>query len=235
MSLEVVLAIRSALRAVADPRRAAGMQAYMKSAMPCLGVPAPVLRTTVGAALAGHPLDSGGWRPAVFSLWREADFREERYASIELAHRFRRHAVTADLSLHEELITAGAWWDLVDPVSQLAGLLLRRAPAEIAPKLRAWSREQDLWKRRAAIICQRSLKDETDLDLLYACIEPNLADREFFIRKAIGWALRSYAWHDPREVERYVREHEHELSPLSRREATKNLSRLLANRPQPRT
>jgi 3-methyladenine DNA glycosylase AlkD len=74
-----------------------------------------------------------------------------------------------------------------------------------------------------SIICQLSLKRETDLDLLYSNIEPNLSDREFFIRKAIGWALRQYAWTDPKEVARYVAAHESRLSGLSRREALKNI------------
>jgi len=90
--------------------------------------------------------------------------------------------------------------------------------------MRAWSRDPNLWKRRVSIICQISFKRDTDLELLYASIKPNLADRDFFIRKAIGWALRAYAWTDPKEVARYVREHEAELSGLSRREALKNIS-----------
>jgi 3-methyladenine DNA glycosylase AlkD len=94
--------------------------------------------------------------------------------------------------------------------------------------MRAWSRDENMWKRRVSIICQLGFKGDTDLDLLYDCIEPNLSDREFFIRKAIGWALRDYAWHDPHEVARYVDEHDDHLSPLSRREATKHIARLLA-------
>jgi 3-methyladenine DNA glycosylase AlkD len=73
-------------------------------------------------------------------------------------------------------------------------------------------------------------KAETDLELLYACIAPNLGEPEFFIRKAIGWALRAYAWTDPGEIESYVEEQGDALSPLSRREATKNLPQLLAAR-----
>jgi len=87
----------------------------------------------------------------------------------------------------------------------------------------AWSRSRNLWKRRSAILCQLSFKHETDLDLLYACMEPSLNSREFFLRKAIGWALRQYAWTDPGEVQRYVREHADRLSSLSRREALKNV------------
>src|SRR5439155_772199 len=82
---------------------------------------------------------------------------------------------------------------------------------------RAWSTDVNMWKRRVSIICQLSFKRETDLELLYANIEPNLGDREFFIRKAIGWALRQYAWTDPKEVARYVRAHDSQLSGLSRR------------------
>jgi 3-methyladenine DNA glycosylase AlkD len=94
--------------------------------------------------------------------------------------------------------------------------------------MRLWSRGPNLWKRRVSIICQLGFREGTDLELLYDCIEANLDDREFFVRKAIGWALRDYAWHDPVEVDRYVRAHESRLSGLSRREATKNLARLLA-------
>ena len=89
----------------------------------------------------------------------------------------------------------------------------------------SWSRASNLWKRRSAILCQIGLKRDIDLDLLYDCIDPNLGDPEFFIRKAIGWALRDYAWIDPREVKRYVKKHQSELSPLSRREALKNIDR----------
>jgi len=80
-----------------------------------------------------------------------------------------------------------------------------------------------MWKRRVSIICQLRFKKETDLELLYSNIEPNLDDREFFIRKAIGWALRQYAWTDPGEVVRYVRSRESRLSGLSKREALKNI------------
>jgi 3-methyladenine DNA glycosylase AlkD len=126
--------------------------------------------------------------------------------------------------MYEEMIVTGAWWDYVDAIAgHRLGLLLRRFPAPMRKQMLAWSRDQDLWKRRSAILCQLRFKGETDLELLYACIAPSLASREFFLRKAIGWALRQYAWTDPREVVRYVREHQAALSPLSRREALKNV------------
>jgi 3-methyladenine DNA glycosylase AlkD len=85
-----------------------------------------------------------------------------------------------------------------------------------------WSTDRDMWKRRSAILCQIRKKAATDLDLLYACIAPSIGSKEFFLRKAIGWALRQYAWTDPREVVRYVKAHP-ELSGLSKREALKNV------------
>ena len=90
--------------------------------------------------------------------------------------------------------------------------------------MRNWSTDTDKWKRRVSITCQLGLKCNTDLDLLYANIEPNLADRDFFIRKAIGWALRSHAWTDPGMVTAFVEAHPG-LSPLSRREALKHVTK----------
>ena len=125
--------------------------------------------------------------------------------------------------MYEELIVTGAWWDYVDVLaSHCLGELLRRHPREMKRKMKEWSRSDNIWKRRSAILCQLQFKQETDLALLYGCIAPSLDSREFFLRKAIGWALRQYAWTDPAEIRRYVREHEARLSPLSRREALKN-------------
>src|SRR5262245_7605408 len=126
--------------------------------------------------------------------------------------------------MYEEMIVSGAWWDFVDALAKhRLGLLLRRYPGPMRRRMLAWSRSPDLWKRRSAILCQLDFRGETDLELLYACIEPSLSSREFFLRKAIGWALRQHAWTDPAEVRRYVRAHRAELSPLSRREALKNV------------
>jgi 3-methyladenine DNA glycosylase AlkD len=194
----------------------------MKSEMPFLGVPLPVLRRVLKEAAAAHP-PSDDWRADVLELWRKAKYREERYAALML---LRRSAREAGLPLVEELVVGGAWWDYVDSLARVVGELLRR-DAALADEMRAWSRDDNMWKRRVSIICQLGFKGDTDLRLLYDCIEPNLADREFFIRKGIGWALRDYAWHDPHEVARYVSENEARLSPLSRREATKNFGRLM--------
>jgi 3-methyladenine DNA glycosylase AlkD len=219
--------LRAALRTAADPARAAAMQSYMKSEMPYWGVPAPRLRAICRELFASYPFESvARWRADVLSLWRSAKRREERYAALALAgHRKARAFQTLEaLPMYEELIVSGAWWDFVDVLaSHQIGKLLELYPREMRRTLRAWSRGDDLWKRRAAILAQLRCRDATDTQLLYACIRPSLSSKEFFLRKAIGWALRELAKYQPGEVLRYVEEHAHELSPLSRREALKHL------------
>ncbi len=219
--------LRKALAAVAEPERAAPMQAYAKSALPFLGVTAVPLRRVCREVFADVDLPTAAaWRRAVLGLWRGARYREERYCAIELTgvKRFERFQDMAALPMYEEMIVTGAWWDLVDGIAgHRLGRLLRLFPREMRREMLAWSRSDDLWKRRSAILCQLTFKKDTDLDLLYAVIEPALSSREFFLRKAIGWALRQHAWTDPAEVRRYVREHEGRLSPLSKREALKNV------------
>ena len=217
----MIEAIRRELAARANPAKAADMQAYMKSSMPFLGVQKAGRTEIARLVFPAYPLDGfAAWRDTVLRLWREATYREERYLAIALARdrRYREHRTVAALPLYEELIVTGAWWDFVDEVAvRLVGEL------DVAAFLREWAVDENMWKRRTAIIAQVLRKRETDLPLLYDCIEPNRGDKEFFIRKAIGWALRAYAWVDPDEVERYCATHE--LSPLSRREALRNIAR----------
>lgn len=228
MDNDLVGAVRSALRAAADPAKAEPMRAYMKSAMPMLGVQHPERTAALRPLLAEHPLpDAGRWRAAIRALWRDATYREERYAALAVArHRAYGAFLTGDprrsLELLDELVVTGAWWDLVDEVAtKLMGPLLRAAPEVAAPALREWATDDDRWRRRTAVICQVGAKDRTDTALLAAAIEANAADRDFFLRKGIGWALRDHARIDPRWVRDFVAGHE--LSPLSRREALKHL------------
>jgi 3-methyladenine DNA glycosylase AlkD len=225
--LPLARTLLSALERVAEPARAAPMQAYARSTMPYLGVTAVPLRKVCREAFADVDFPAApAWRRAALSLWRSARFREERYCAIELTgvRRFDRFQDLAALPMYEEMVVTGAWWDYVDAIAgHRLGPLLRRFPREMRKEMLAWSRSGDLWKRRSAILCQLTFKQDTDLDLLYAVIEPALDSKEFFLRKAIGWALRQHAWTDPKEVRRYVRAHEQTLSPLSRREALKNV------------
>jgi 3-methyladenine DNA glycosylase AlkD len=227
MTHVLVREVRAALKTAADPRKAPEMQAYMKSAMPYRGVSSPELKRIWRRLFDAHPLASvEEWTDVALVLWRDAAFREERYTAIALTdlRRYAKYRTVDALPMVEEMIVTGAWWDLVDPLAtHHLGDILRADRRSVTSLLKKWARDADMWKRRAAILSQIRFKAEIDLALLYACIEPNLAHTDFFIRKAIGWALRQHAWIDAKEVRRYVRAHENELSGLSVREALKNI------------
>jgi 3-methyladenine DNA glycosylase AlkD len=220
----LVDAIRTGLRQLAEPGRAPQMQAYMKSAMPYLGVRVPQVRALVRAeAKARPPGTTESLVRTMRRLWDEATYREERYAATALAgspaaRRLRRPEL---IGLYAELIESGAWWDHVDELAHRVGELLREYPADVRPVVAGWCRSPDRWLRRASIICQLGFRADTDREMLTAAIEANADDPDFFLRKAIGWALRDYARTDPEWVRAFVAQHR--LSPLSIREATKHL------------
>lgn len=195
----------------------------MKSTMPYYGVNLPTVRAIAREVFAGRAMGCNEWRATILDLWRGARHREERYVAQYLLES-KQHAsclTPDDMPMLEELVVSGAWWDLVDELATVVGELLRRYPKQMRPLMRRWSRDPNLWKRRVSIICQLRFKRDTDLDLLYSNIEPNLADKDFFIRKAIGWALREYAYTAPEAVRAFL--DRVELSPLSVREASKHL------------
>lgn len=216
----LVADIRSALRASADPHRAVGQQAYMKSAMPFLGVSVPETRNIAGKAAQGVT-DASALRAAAATLWDEASHREERYAAMALLALGPVEGDAGSVPLIEHMVRSGQWWDFTDELAHRIAALHDRRPAETAALVRAWSRDEDFWMRRIAIISQLGRRDRLDRDLLAAVIEPNLGDGEFFVRKAIGWALREYARVDAVWVREYAESHP--LSALSRREALKHL------------
>jgi 3-methyladenine DNA glycosylase AlkD len=193
--VELIGAVRAALREAAQPELARPMQAYMKSATPFLGVRVPMMRALTRAEAKLRPFaTSADLIDTVLRLWQVAGYREERYAAIALldtpaARRLRDPAVLQAL---RELIVTGAWWDYVDELAHRVGDLLLGWPAEVRPAL-----------------------------LLTIAIESAIDDRDFFLRKAIGWALRDYARTNPAWVRSFAETHE--LSPLSRREALKHL------------
>jgi 3-methyladenine DNA glycosylase AlkD len=123
----------------------------------------------------------------------------------------------------------GAWWDLVDAIAtRHVGDVLARFRPEVTPLLRTWAQDDDLWLRRTAVLAQLKHKDQTDTELLREVLEANLEGslhgRDFFIRKALGWALREHARTDPDWVRAFVAAHEDRLSGLTRREALKHLA-----------
>jgi 3-methyladenine DNA glycosylase AlkD len=225
----VVPAIRAALATAGDPERAAAQQAYMKSDMPYRGIAAPQLKAILRPPLAdpaNQVADRREWEAAVRELWDGATHREERYAATALTgHRAYRTWQDPDsIHLYRHLVTTGAWWDHVDEVAtRRVGPILLAHREVMTPLVLGWATDEDLWLRRTAILSQLTFKERTDLELLPATIEPNLTDRSFWIRKAIGWALRQHARTDPDWVQDTVAGYRERISGLSRREALRHL------------
>ncbi|TCO43781.1 DNA alkylation repair protein [Actinocrispum wychmicini] len=222
----LVKAGRAGLAELADPEKAVDMRKYMKSEMPYRGVSKPQRAALIKRLMAEHQLsDVDALVAAALELWRAAKYREERYLAIDLTGQ-RPYAAWQDVSLmplYEEMIVTGAWWDYVDEVAvRRIGPLLRDNPVALTPTMRAWSTDPDPWRRRTSIICQVGSKAKTDTALLADCIVASVDDPGFFLRKGIGWALRQHSKVDAAWVRAFVDAHP-ELSPLSRREATKYL------------
>jgi 3-methyladenine DNA glycosylase AlkD len=219
--------LRASLAAHASPDKAAPMQAYMKSAMPYLGVAAPLNSKLTADLVRASPLaDATTLADTMRELWRQALFREERYSAIELAQ-LRPHAKLISLQLlpvYEEMIISGAWWDYCDDIaSHGLSVLLQRWPDEMKPVLRTWAHGPQMWLRRAAMLSQLNSKAACDAVLLYETILPSMAGSkfadEFFIRKGMGWALRQRSYVAPDEVQAFCAEYADRLSPLTLREA----------------
>jgi 3-methyladenine DNA glycosylase AlkD len=212
------------LAGAANPDKAAPMAAYMKTDQPFYGVQkggrTPILRQILADF---PPQDRGEYRRAVLALWGQPH-REEQYLAIGYAKAFPGYVTLSSVPLYRRLIVEGAWWDFVDDVAiKLVGSVLLSQRAGMTPKVRDWIDDRDLWLRRTAIISQIGHKGATDGALLFEACAARLHETEFFIRKAIGWALREYAKTDPGAVTDFVLEHRDAMSGLSFREATKHL------------
>lgn len=222
--------LRATMQELADPERAEAQRAYMRSSLSFYGISAPDLRNALREPLKAHRLASfEDWETAIRMLWDTALHREEWYAALAVAeycwyHDWRTDMRAVPLFLH--MVKTGAWWDVCDEIaSRLIGPMLQAHPEEMTPPLVAWADHDHMWVRRVAILSQLKAKDETDTALLRATIGLNLGDRQFFIRKGIGWALREYAKTDPVWVQEFVDAHADRLSPLSKKEALKHIAR----------
>lgn len=215
---EWVAAVQAALRPLADAERAGPMRAYMKDQFPFLGIATPVRRQAV--AFLGREFQGDALAVAQ-SLWALPE-REYQYVACDLLRRHVHGLTDAGLHVLSELILDKSWWDTVDSLAVTVGSLVMQYPHLIA-RMDAWIEDDSLWIRRVALLFQLAWKSETDQERLFDYCLRRAGDTDFFIRKAIGWALRQYARENPTAVARFVRSHETQLSGLSIREAMKHL------------
>lgn len=209
---------------IADAENAAAMAAYMKTDMPFFGVKRPDRDPIFKEMMRRYPITSRReYERAVRSLW-EQPHREEKYFAIGVARAVPDYVTPPSLPLYRKLIVQGAWWDFVDEVAaHLVGVLLLNHRRQIAPEMERWIDHSDMWLRRSALLAHLRHKEATDATVLFDHCSRRLHEKEFFIRKAIGWTLREYAKTDPQAVVGFVTGHRDRMSPLSFREATKHL------------
>jgi 3-methyladenine DNA glycosylase AlkD len=197
-----------------DPVAAQWQANYLRNQFPCLGVRAPKVRELV------KTIPSNDWRSEIWDLWQQPE-REFHHAAIFLCLRHKKQATAEDIVLYERLITENFWWDTVDTVApHLMGPLLQKFP-KLVPETKRWLQSPHLWLRRSAIIHQLRAKEKTDTERLFTYCSKLAHEKEFFIRKAIGWALREYGKTNAPAVLEYLETAA--LSPLSVREAKKHL------------
>lgn len=206
----------------ADATDAAAMQAYMKGRFPFFGIKAPERRELVKEHIALHGAPDPAELPAIARAAFALPEREMHQVAVDLVMKHAKRLTPADLPWVEELITTKSWWDSVDALAiHVAGVVLKRYPKEVPAWNRRWITANDLWLNRTAILFQNRWKQDTDRELLFANIARHAAHPDFFIRKAIGWALRELGATDARAVQAFVKAHR--LSPLSEREALRRI------------
>ncbi|MEU6312014.1 DNA alkylation repair protein [Streptomyces sp. NPDC047014] len=209
--------------AAADPVRAAAMSAYMKEVAPFLGLPAPLRRELSRTVTKNTPRPTEADCAALaLGCWRLPE-REYHYFAVDYLRRHAGRCSSGLLPVVRHLITTVPWWDTVDLLAAHTVGPLVAADPELAGVMDEWIGSEDLWLARTALLHQLRFKEATDSGRLFAYCRSRAADPDFFLRKAIGWALREYARTDPGAVRAFVAAERAALSPLSAREALKNL------------
>lgn len=208
-----------------DPTTAVPMAHYMRDQFAFLGIPTPKRRALQRQALVAWKPDHDETLRSVRALWSRSE-REYQYAACDVLVRTSKLFTADDLGVLGQLVTAKAWWDTVDPLAiNVIGPIVQRDRAGGVPTADRWISSEDRWLARTAILHQNRWKAGTDESRLFAYCLTRSADTDFFVRKAIGWALREYSKTAPRAVREFVATHDQELSALSRREALKVVNR----------
>ena len=215
--------LTSAYASAADPEQAARMRAYMKDVAPFLGIPTPERRSLSRSVLAGTGRPGEADCTAVALRCWELPEREYHYFAVDYLRRHVSALTPATLPTARHLITTHSWWDTVVALaSHVVGGLVAAEPA-LRADMDAWIDDPDVWVARTALLHQLRFRQATDTDRLFGYCLRRAGHPDFFVRKAIGWCLREYAKTDADAVRDFVAAHRDRLSPLSVREALKNI------------
>ncbi len=219
---DYILLLNSALSAAADPVKAAGAKKYMKDQSGFYGVSSPRRKEILRGFLAENGLPQfADIEDFAKGCW-QIPYREMQYCAMEILFRMRKKLTPSHISLLELLIQNKGWWDTVDFISpSLAGGIFQAYPHIVDEVTQRWQNHENMWMRRSAILHQLKFKEKTNQERLFRICSNLAHEQEFFIRKAIGWALREYAKTNEASVRAFVAATR--LSGLSRREAMKHL------------
>ncbi|RDW19593.1 DNA alkylation repair protein [Oceanobacillus arenosus] len=198
------------------------MEKYMRNKFPFLGIRAPERKALMRRFYQETMILKEPFQvDFVFSLWKQAE-REYQNAALDYIERSLKKLEKEHLSLIEKLITTKSWWDTVDLLaSKAVGKITRDNPEVIDETIEGWATSDNIWLQRTAILFQLKYKQDTDEKLLYRYIQLHKDSNEFFIQKAIGWALREYSKTNSASVKRFIEGNK--LAKLSIREGSKYL------------
>jgi 3-methyladenine DNA glycosylase AlkD len=220
--------IEAALRAHCDVQQAVPMKAYMLGQFEFLGIRAGPRRDALKQALKGLPKFTGTADELLAladALWHLPE-REFRYAAIDLLAKHHKWLDVSALPRILQLVKTDSWWDTVDGLAGVVGDILLRAKAsqtDVQQHMDACLLHPHLWVRRVAMLHQLGWREQTDQARLFRYALALAPEKDFFIRKAIGWALRDHARVQPQAVRQFLQRHSGQLSGLTRREAGKHL------------
>ena len=208
------------LKEVANPEDAIHMKAYMKDQFEFLGVKTPVRRKLSKVFFKKNSSLAIDWK-FIHQAW-ENPYREMQYVVLDYLQLKQKALTPNDLSKIKKLAQTKPWWDTIDFLCRSVGYISLHYP-ETKKFVLEWSRDEDFWLRRLAIEHQLLQKEETDVQLLEQILVNNLDQTEFFINKAIGWALRDYSKTNPDWVLEFIEKYKDRLSKLSIKEGSKYL------------
>ena len=206
----------------ANPEKAAYMKKYMLGQYAYFGLAAPERRELQKQFIRDHGLPGPAELEEItMALWSQPE-REFQYFAMEMLEKYRKKVPENFIATYEKMILGKSWWDTVDYIAAvLVGEYFKRFPGAIVPVTSKWMSSGNMWLQRTCILFQLKYKKQTDFELLTSFILPVAGSKEFFLRKAIGWALREYSKTDPSQVTGFV--HAVELSNLSRKEALRRI------------
>lgn len=216
-----ILPLQKVYEAHRDAVQAEAMSAYMKNQFPFIGISSPARKEIFKQHLAEHGLpDYKDLFAIVKSSYAQPE-REYHYFAIDLAGKFAKKADESFVPIMEYLITHNSWWDSVDSTaSNCTRDFFKKNASLQVPVTRKWMDSGNMWLQRAALLFQLNYRNETNEKLLYSYIKELKSSNQFFIQKAIGWALREYAKSNKVSVANFLKTVE--LKPLSIREAKKH-------------